>query len=140
MAKAPPPILLSAMVCERVILDAVSRMPSVICITETISAPKYPARHARLSFFFELTNGHGPTKVVVRLVDVQQNDKILLESEGLVKFKNVRQVVGQTFCFDGFVFPHPGEYRFQIYAQNEPIGERRVVCRQIKLLAGGQNQ
>jgi len=29
------------------------------------------------------------------------------------------------------VFPHPGEYRVQVSAGNDFLGERRVLCRQI---------
>jgi hypothetical protein len=33
----------------------------------------------------------------------------------------------------GIVFPHPGEYRFQLFAGGYLLGERRIICRKIKL-------
>jgi hypothetical protein len=33
----------------------------------------------------------------------------------------------------GIVFPEPGEYRFQLYANNYLLGERRIVCREVQM-------
>jgi len=137
--KLPPPVLLSAIICDRVIFDRVTGMPSIICVLETISAVKYPARHARLAFFCELTNGHGKAKITTKLVDVQQEDQPILEQTVQGEFVHVKQVVALQFGFEGIVFPHPGEYRFQIYAGTNLLGERRIICRQIELERGGEN-
>ena len=135
----PPPLLLSAIICDRVIMDSVTRTPSIIGILHTISAPKYPARHYRLTFFCQLTNGHGKTQITVRLVDVQQQDKTMFEQTVEREFRDVNQVAGLTFGIEGIVFPHPGEYRFQIYAGTNLLGERRIICREIKLPSRGAN-
>ena len=136
LQKLPPPVLLSVIICDLVIIDRISDKPSIIGAFETISAPKYPARHPRLVFFCQLTNGHGKTRITVKLVDVQQEDKTLFEGTIEQKFRDVREVANLTFDIGGMVFPHPGEYRFQIYAGTEFLGERRIVCRQIKLPTG----
>ena len=139
LRKLPPPVLLSVIICDLVIIDRITNKPSIIGAFETISAPKYPARHPRLVFFCQLTNGHGKTRITVKLVDVQQKDKTLFEGTIEQKFRDVREVANLTFDIGGMVFPHPGEYRFQIYAGTELLGERRIVCRQIKLPTGGKN-
>ena len=112
-----PPILLSAVVCERVIFDKISGMPSVINIIQNINAPRYPLRYPMLVFFCELTNGHGKTKIKTRLVEAQKEDKVLFEQEREVGFKDVRQVLSMAVNFQGTVFNEPGEYRFQIFAE-----------------------
>jgi len=137
--KVPAPLLLSAIICDTVILDALTRKPTIIGIFENISAPRYPARHPRLAFFCEFTNGHGKTKITVRLVDIQQEDKVLFEQAVEAEFSDVRQVVNLTFDIGGILFPHPGEYRIQVYAGTEFRGERRIICRQIELPSGGIN-
>jgi hypothetical protein len=138
-SRMPPPLLLSAIVCDRVILDRLTGMPSIIGVLQTISAVKYPARHARLAFFCELTNGHGKAKITTKLVDVQQEDQALLEQTVQGEFVDVKQVVALQFGFEGIVFPHPGEYRFQIYAGANLLGERRIICREMQLQRGGQS-
>ncbi len=139
LQKLPPPVLLSVIICDLVIIDRITDKPSIIGAFETISAPKYPARHPRLAFFCQLTNGHGKAGITVKLVDVQEEDKTLFEGTIEQKFRDVREVANLTFDIGGMVFPRPGEYRFQIYAGTEFLGERRIVCRQIKLPTGGKD-
>ena len=135
----PPPVLLSVIICERVIIDRISNQPSIIGAFETISAPAYPARHARLAFFCQLTNGRGKTKVSVKLIDVEEKDKPLFQGSVDQEFSDIRQVANVTFDIIGIVFPHPGEYRFQIYAGTEFLGERRIICRKIELPSGDKS-
>jgi len=138
--RIPPPILLSVIICDQVIIDAVTRNPSIIGAFETITAPKYPARHSRLAFFCQLTNGRGKTKISIKLVDVQREDEIMFEQTVEQEFKDVRQIANFAFNIGGIVFPHPGEYRFQIYGGTELLGERRIICREIELSSGGKDE
>jgi hypothetical protein len=127
------PILLSAITCGRVLFDKVSGMPSIIDIVQTINAQQFPARHPQIVFFCELTNGHGTTKMKIRLVDTQEEDKHIFEKEGAVQFKDVKQIVTLAMDLHGVVFPQPGEYRFQLFANGYLLGERRIICRKINL-------
>jgi len=127
------PILLSAIACDRVIFDRISGMPSVINIVQTVNAPKYPVRHDQLVFFSELTNGHGNTRIKIRLVDIDNQDKVVFEQEQMVDFKDVKQIVTVVINLMGIVFQHTGEYRFQLFANETLLGERSVTCRQITL-------
>jgi hypothetical protein len=127
-----PPIVLSTIVCDRVLLDAPTKMSSLISIRDGIVAAKYPARHPQLFFFAEMTNGHEDTQITVRLVDVQNNDKVMAEKTSKVKFDDVKRVVTIVLGFEGLVFPHTGEYYFQLYAGQELLSSRRIVCLQIK--------
>ncbi len=127
------PILLSAVTCGRVIFDKVSGMPSIIDIVQTIDAPRYPARHPQIVFFCELTNGHGTTETKIRLVEAQEEEKIIFERGGTVRFQDVKQIVTLAMNLQGIVFPRPGEYRFQLFAGGYLLGERRITCRKIEL-------
>ena len=127
------PILLSAITCNRVIFDKVSGMPSVIDIVRTINSPGYPARHPQIVFFCELTNGHGTAEMKIRLVDTQEEEKTIFEKDGEVQFKDVKQIVTLAMNLQGIVFPHPGEYCFQLLAGGSLLGERRITCRKIEL-------
>ena len=116
-----PPILLSAIICDRVIFDKITGMPSLINIIQTINAPVYPIRNV-LVFFCELTNGHGKTNATIRLVSTQKEDKPLFEQSGEVEFTDVQQTVTLAVSLYGVVFPEPGEYRFQLFTEGEPAG------------------
>jgi hypothetical protein len=132
-----PPILLSAIICEKVIFDKITGMPSIINIIQNINAQKYPVRYPSLVFFCELTNGHGRTKTTIRLVEEQgpegQEEKVIFEQKGEGEFKDVKQVVSLALNLQGMVLPHEGEYRFQLFAEDHLLGERRLICRRIAL-------
>ena len=134
-----PPILLSAIICDRVIFDKISGSPSLINIIQNINAPKYPVRYWQLVFFCELTNGHSKTKTKVRLISAQE-DKVIFEREGTVEFKDVKQVVTLAVNLQGVVFPEPGEYHFQLFSEEHLLGERRIICKKVKLQSRGGSQ
>jgi len=127
-----PPILLSAVICDKVIFDKITGSPSLISLIQNINALRYPVRYWQLVFFCELTNGHGTTNTKVRLVDEQQDEKVVFEQAGMVEFRDVKQIVTLAVNLQGVVFHHPGEYRFQLFAGDHLLGERRILCRRVK--------
>lgn len=131
-----PPILLSAIICEKVIFDRITGMPSIINIIQNINAPKYPIRYPSLVFFCELTNGHGKTKTTIRLVE-EQEEKVIFEQKGEGEFKDVKQVVSLALNLQGIVLPREGEYCFQLFAEDNLLGERRITCRKVVLPSKG---
>jgi len=138
----PPPTLLSIIICERVIIDRQGGSPSLIQITPVINAYKFPARHNLLTLFFELTNGRGKVNLYAELVDVENNDQALISGNGMVQFNSVHQVVVTALGFEGIVFPQAGEYRFNLYTQEERdlLGSRKIILRQLTMpqdLSGG---
>jgi len=128
-----PPLLLSAITCDRVIFDRLSGMPSIINIVQVVNAINFPLRHSELVFFCELTNGHGNTEIEIILVDLEENEKVLFRQKKFVEFKDVRHILTLALKMQGIVFPSPGEYRFQLYANGTMLGERRVLCRKVNL-------
>lgn len=141
-----PPIALSAIVCDRVVLDSRTGYLTIRDVVHTIAAHDYPATLPRLSFFFELTNGHGEVEIVVKLVevsgDVTKDDKPLLETDPPIKitFKDVRQVVAQNLDFTNITFRSLGEYRFQLFGANTLLLERRLVCKKLEKRGSGKNE
>ena len=127
-----PPILLSAVVCERVIFDKITGMPSLINIIQTLKAPAYPVRQDQMVFFCELTNGHGICSSRVRIIEADRKDRVIFEQQGNVEFKDVQQVVTLAVNLRGIVFQNPGEYRFQLFFGEQLLGERRLACRHVK--------
>jgi hypothetical protein len=127
------PILLSSIVCDRVIFDRISGMPSIINIIQNINAPRYPVRHDQLIYFCEMTNGHGVTHLKIRLVDIENQDKAIFEQGQPVDFKDVHQTVTVAINLMGVVFQHTGEYRFQLFANDTLLGERSVMCRLVNM-------
>ena len=123
-----PPVVLSTIVCERVLFDAPTKTSSLIGIIDRIVAPQYPIRFPRLFFFAEMTNGHDATEVEVRLVDANNDEKIILSQKAQIKFPDVKSNVSVVLVFEGLGFNQPGEYYFQLFAAGQILSSRRMVC------------
>jgi hypothetical protein len=131
--KIPPPVLLSVIICDQVIQDRHTGKNTLVGVFDNISAMQFPAQHPWLTIFCQLTNGRGEIPFTIKLVDVGEDDKVLGEKTETVKFVDVRQVRNLIFNIGGIIFPHQGEYRFQIYVNREFLGERRIICSKIEL-------
>ncbi|TFG50761.1 MAG: hypothetical protein E4H40_00605 [Candidatus Brocadiia bacterium] len=127
-----PPVLMSSIICDRVIFDKLTGMASLINIIQTMNATRYPVRNS-LVFFCELTDGHGKSNTRIKIVDSSADDKVIFEQKGTVEFADVQQVVTLALSMQGVAFPHPGEYRFQLLAEDILLGERRIFCREIQV-------
>ena len=123
-----PPVVLSAIICDRVLFDAPTKTSSIIGIIDRIFSPQYPIRFPRLFFFAEMTNGHDTTELEVRLVDMQNDEKIIVQQKNSVKFQDVRSIVSVVLAFEGLVFNQPGEYCFQLFAAGQLLATRRLTC------------
>ncbi len=125
------PIVLSIITCGRIIFDKMTGLGSVIDIVQNINAPHYPIRQ-NISFFCEMTNGHGQCMIKVKVVKTDE-DKVMFEQERPVEFKDVKQIVSFALNIQGAPFPEPGEYRFQLFGDSKFLGERRIVCRKVEM-------
>lgn len=134
--EVPPPVLLAALVCDMVILDAMTGKATVVGIFDVINAPTYPIQHHRLFVFCQLTNGRGHVGIHTKFVDLEDDEKVILENTVPAEFVDVRQVGNVISEFVGATFPHPGEYRVQVFAGTEFLGERRIICKQITMKPG----
>lgn len=136
----PPPVLLAALVCDMVILDALTGKGTVVGIFDIINAPKYPVRYPTLFVFCQLTNGRGRIDIRFRIVDLKEDEKVIHEGSLVQEFADVREVTNVVLRFDGIVFPHPGEYRVQIFGGTGFLGERRIVCKKIATPGGKSDE
>lgn len=123
-----PPVVLSTVVCERVLFDAPTKTSSLIGIIDRIFAPQYPIRFPRLFFFAEMTNGHDMTEIEVRLVDAQNDEKIVIQQKTFINFPDVKSIVSVVLAFEGLAFNQPGEYYFQLFAAGQIVSSRRLIC------------
>ncbi|MBN1787721.1 MAG: hypothetical protein JW806_04940 [Sedimentisphaerales bacterium] len=135
-----PPVVLSTIVCDRVLFDAPTKTSSLIGIIDRIFAPKYPVRIPRLFFFAEMTNGHDETEIDVRLVDINNNEQMLAQKKANVKFPDVRSIVSVVIGFDGLTFNQQGEYAFQLFAAGQLLISRRLLCLLVQKPIGHDNQ
>ena len=122
----PTPDVLALIVCDQIITDRLTGKQSLIGMFSKIHAQRYPASHPQLSVFVALTDGHGKTELVIRLVDSNEARSPIVEGKGMVDFKSPRAIANLALQFHGLTFPEPGEYRVQLWSQGNLLREARL--------------
>jgi hypothetical protein len=130
----PPPYPLAMVISDAIWRDPGSGKRTILGCFSVIFAQGFPAAHPIMAVYVAVTNGRGKVKLVLQLVcttDDEGEEETLFRGEGEVEFPDPRTVVELDYHIGGIVFPREGEYRFQLFAGNEFLMERRLVVQQI---------
>jgi hypothetical protein len=123
------PICLTLLICDQAIQDRRGGKVTLVGVFSSFSAAAFPATLAQCVIWIELTNGHGETPVVLRLVRVtplEVDGEILLEARFTITFTDPRTIHRHQLSVAGLEFPAPGEYRLSLHAFERPLFERRL--------------
>jgi hypothetical protein len=131
----PPPEVLALIVADHVYRDDVSGKYFILGTRHWLAATDFPYTHPRLAAYVVLVGGRGETALEVRLVDVDEVREPVFADERSVTFPDPLAIREGVFSLEELVFPEPGEYRFQLYANGQFLRERRVFVFQV----GGPN-
>lgn len=121
------PYPLAMVVCDHIWVDPGTGKETLLGLFSTIHARKFPARHGLLAVYVALTDGRGETPVRLRLIDVDEEYDPLFDETGTIDFADPRMIFGMMFHAENLLFKEPGEYRFQLFAHEELLMERRVL-------------
>jgi hypothetical protein len=143
MPEKPPAIIapypLAMVVCDAIWQDPTTGKKTILGTFSSLGAPNFPVLHPVLGVYVVLADGRGVVPVVLRLVDVDDETEPLAELTQEVDFKNPRVNVELCFQIGNLVFPHEGEYRFQLYAASEFLLERRILVQKIEVPGSQQD-
>jgi hypothetical protein len=128
----PPPYALTVLLCDEVYRDAATGKAFILGAFTEVRAKQFPAAHSKMVLYIELTGGRGSVELNLRLVDVNEEREPLFNETGKLPFVDPRSIMAISFELQNVVFPGPGEYRFQVYCNNEPIMERRLLVRGVE--------
>lgn len=129
MAVAPFP--LSIIVCDQIHSDPSTGKKTILGIFSAIGAVEFPCKHPRMGVFIELTGGHGRFPFEFKIVDCNEEFDPLFQAFGDIEFSDPRAVLEMGFEITNLEFRQPGEYRCQVFANNEFLIERRLLVQQI---------
>jgi hypothetical protein len=73
-----------------------------------------------------MTDGHGKTMIRLTLIGPDEAAPPLFSREGVIEFGDPRMVAELNFVIANLSFPRPGEYRLQIFGNDELLMERRL--------------
>jgi len=130
--KRPPPEVLAMVVCDQIITDRMTGKQSLIGMFSKVHAPGFPVSHPQLSVFVALTDGNGEVELRIRLVDSNDDRPPIVEGKGKVRFADPRAIANLALAFHGLTFPKPGEYRVQLYCDDELLREARLAVIPVK--------
>jgi hypothetical protein len=127
----PPPYALALGVCDLIYRDRSTGKRFILGCFSVLHATDFPAVHPALCVYLDLTNGRGPVTIKVQIVDSDDLHEPIWVGESLVDFVDPRMVAELDFIVGGLRFPDAGEYRVQVYAENQFIVERRLLVNRI---------
>lgn len=132
MAQQSPvaPVVLTLLLCEKVIVDARTQQYSLIGLVTNVNASRFPVRSPNLCIFTEVTGGHGITALTVKIVDVDEKREPVVKVDLQLNLENPLAVTQFVFGMPPLVFPRPGDYRLQAISNGATLLEKRLILRE----------
>jgi hypothetical protein len=131
------PYCLAMVLCDAVHRDPTTGKHTILGTFSTVSANTFPAK-VRFCIYFAITDGLGPAKLRLRLVDAESGivDKSENDSEGPVCEIQVDVtfedplVVMETVMGLETALPKPGLYHCELWAGDDLLMSRRLLALQ----------
>lgn len=131
----PAPMVLAMVVCDAIYQEPFTKKCTLLGTFSTITARRFPVVHPQLAVHVALTDGRGNVRIKLALVGEEGASPPLFAGEGVIHFADPRVVAELNFQLNNVGFPSPGAYRFQLFANDQLLMERRLL-----VLQGGQIQ
>lgn len=122
----PAPVVLAMVLCDAIHQDPATQKCTLLGTFSTVNARVFPVVHRQLAVHLAMTNGHGPTRIRLVLVHADDTKPPLFSQEGTIEFKDPRIVAELNFTINNLTLPEAGEYRLQVYGNDELLSERRL--------------
>jgi len=124
------PIVLTLLLCEKVIVDARTQQYSLVGLVSNVNATRFPVRSPSLCIYTEVTGGHGVTPMSVRIVDVDEKRDPVVKLDLEVNLEDPLAVTQVVFGMPRLVFPVAGDYRLQAISGGTRLLEKRIILRE----------
>lgn len=126
-----PPYTLAMILCDAAWIDPSTGKKTLLGLFSALMAREFPVTIPTMCIYLAITDGHGKTPIKLRLIDAEEEVAPLGEVAGEIDFQDPRTVYEIVLQLSGVVFPREGEYRFQAFAGNEFLIERRVMLARV---------
>jgi hypothetical protein len=123
----PPPIVQALLLADHIYTDPGTGKRYILGTYNRMMATKFPHVVPKLCLFLALTGGHGSIILRLRIVDMDEERGPLLESAQPANMANPNDIYYFPITLS-VVFPAPGAYRIQVFADNDLL---RELCLQI---------
>lgn len=138
--KVPPPYALAMLVCDGIHRDPGTGKHFILGTFSAILAREFPAVHPFLAVYVALVDGRGKVALSLRVVDVDEADAAVAETEVDVEFQDPRVIVEISFGMVNVVFPKAGHYLIQLHANGQHVIERRLLVQAAEDRSGQETE
>jgi hypothetical protein len=124
------PIAQAMIVCDAVHRDPGTGKIFLLGTFSTLYTRTIPFKHPQMCLFLVMTECKGTTPILVRLVRVDHDtgeDESMAVVKGKLESPDPLAVHEMVLQFKDVTFGRPGEYRFQLESDGEPLLEKRLV-------------
>jgi hypothetical protein len=119
----PPPVALSLILCEQVIVDHQTRNPTPVSIFTGLAVEKFPSDPQRFSVFTSLTNGRGDGTIKLAANRLDTGESVY-EQQHRIHFPDPLLVVNVNIRVRAIRFPAAGRYEFVLFVDSDPVAQR----------------
>jgi hypothetical protein len=129
--KKPPPICKAILLCDHVIVDALTKKLSIIGIFEAFAIVSTPPTTAPFTAFLQMTDGVGRYGVTIEIHDLQTGKILGRTREVQIEFPQ-RQTKLNFFSPVPplpLPTPHVGRYDFVVFADGQEIDRQQFEVR-----------
>lgn len=132
MSNAPIPSVLALLLCDQVITDAETNKKSLIGVFENINAPNFPVQVPSMALYAKLADAEGMYDLKVRVVRLRDESLVGEIELKSAETKDHLQPVDLVLKINGLLFPEPGKYEFQLFANEIYLGRITMHASQIE--------
>ncbi len=123
----PRPILQALVLADQVYTDAASGKKIIAGTFNRLWAKSFPKMFSRPTFaYICLTEVQGTVNLVLRYVDLSESNVLMQLTLPPLSADNPLDSVELAIQVPPFPMPHEGVYAFELYAEKELIGARRI--------------
>jgi len=130
----PAPSVKAILVCDQIIHEIRTNKKSLIGIFEEIHLPNFPAQYPRIAVYVNLTDAHGEYVLEMRLIN-EDGEEFGRGQTPKVNIENPLATCEFALQVQNLQFPKPGQYEFQIFANENFLATKVFRVRELK--AGG---
>ena len=127
-----PPMLDGILLCDQIIEDRLSGKKTIVGIFQEILAAKFPCVHSSMWIYAVISDAEGDYEFELRLCDGESLNVIGLSRTGTIRIANRLQRTEIQIRMDGLPLAKPGQYVFQILANNELVAEKPFYAREVQ--------
>lgn len=113
------------LVCDHIITEVGTNKRTIVGVFEVIFAQDFPHSHA-IGVYFKFTDASGNYVFRFDLVDLERNQVIGSIPTNSLTVQDPLQAYELVIAQIGMLFPHPGRYEVQVYANDQICAQKTL--------------